>query len=186
LPIILQLEAAKALRQIKKKAPALAVYVRILKEGNHEERITVIEELCRLLANRKANLAKLNEALKSKNDFVRMSAAEVLCRTRKQSQALSLMRDALKNKNPVVCTFACYALGRIGPDAKSFVPDLAKFLENWRGNNSIRFAAATGLGGIGPEAKAAKPALLLALEDDDYDVRKAAALALQKISAKGE
>ena len=48
----------------------------------------------------------------------------------------------------------------------------------------LRYYAAGALGQIGSNAKAAVPALTDALEDDDksWDVRKAAAKALRKIS----
>jgi len=53
------------------------------------------------------------------------------------------------------------------------------------GGVNARSAAAFALGGIGPEAKEAVPALIKALgEDQDADVRKYAAWALEAITGQ--
>jgi len=75
---------------------------------------------------------------------------------------------------------AALALGLIGPPAKDAVPALRKALGD--GNDGVRCYAAAALGCIGAAANDAAPALKkLAQNDEDEDVRKAAAEALKKI-----
>src|SRR5262249_12364066 len=75
-------------------------------------------------------------------------------------------------------------LGRIGPNAKSAVPQLLNYLEN--PDSFIRAATARALGGIGPDAKEAVPALKALLEDEDKSARVWAAFALARISGDTE
>ena len=66
--------------------------------------------------------------------------------------------ELLQDKNGAVRLAAAWALGKIGPDAKTAVPALTKLLKDKR--SDVRRAAAFSLGEIGPEAKTAIPTSL--------------------------
>jgi HEAT repeat protein len=117
-------------------------------------------------------------------------AADVVLR-RKLTYALSQIGPEAKAAVPALAQAvsdpdfhvrgnAVRALGAIGPDAAAAVPDLIKALSD--PESEIRKAAATALGKIGPRAKEAIPALEGKSKDDrDYEVRRAAAQALEEI-----
>jgi HEAT repeat protein len=74
-------------------------------------------------------------------------------------------------------------LGRLGAEAKRAVPALARGLKHEEA--ALREASAKALGEIGPATKEAREALLrVSKEDEDEDVRRAAAEALTKIQGK--
>lgn len=63
-------------------------------------------------------------------------------------------------------------------------PAVAPLIETLKDRNAVRRAgAAYALAQLGPTAKAAVPALVKALKDDDINVRRQAAYALQRITA---
>jgi len=74
---------------------------------------------------------------------------------------------------------AAFALGKIGPEAKTSVPALAELLGDE--GQEIRAIAAKALAGIGAEAKAATPRLIKALSDECQPVRLEACVALAEI-----
>ena len=79
---------------------------------------------------------------------------------------------------------AADALGQIGPEAKSAVPDLIEVLKDDDGH--VRESATVALGKIGPEAKAAVPYLIEVLKNKDKsDFRRLSALATFHESAAG-
>ena len=81
---------------------------------------------------------------------------------------ISAYIQRLKDKDPTFRYYATYALERIGKEA---VPALIA-------------AAAFALGNIGKEANAAVPALIVALLDNDQQVRYYATQALRSIEKK--
>ncbi|MCC3507422.1 MULTISPECIES: HEAT repeat domain-containing protein, partial [unclassified Microcoleus] len=79
---------------------------------------------------------------------------------------------------------AAFALGNIGAEAKTAVPQLVSLLKDSDAN--VRSRAAYVLGNIGAEAKTAVPQLVSLLKDSDADVRSSAADALGNIGAEAK
>ena len=72
------------------------------------------------------------------------------------------------------------AIGKVGPGAKDAVPALIDALKDKE--SGVRGSACFALGEIGPAASAAIPALSrVVTQDEDPEVRRAAALAIGKI-----
>ena len=76
-------------------------------------------------------------------------------------------------------SFACRALGKIGPAAKSAVPALIERANDER--SPVREAAIQALGEIGLDARSAVPVLRAALKDKDATIRAAAVDALRRV-----
>ena len=72
-------------------------------------------------------------------------------------------------------TRACWALGALGPSARSAVPFLA---EQFRANQDLRQTIANTLAGLGPQAEAAVPVLSDAFSSPDPHLQSDAGLAL--------
>jgi HEAT repeat protein len=92
---------------------------------------------------------------------------------------------------------AAKALRRIGPEAKPAIPSLIRALayreqsEDFGPDDSAAVAAAQALGSFGGDARAAVPALVAAVrtrekDDQNWFIRKAAALALGEIRPDGK
>ncbi|MEZ2236475.1 HEAT repeat domain-containing protein, partial [Microcoleus sp.] len=79
---------------------------------------------------------------------------------------------------------AASALGRIGAEAKTAVPQLIPLLKD--SDADVRSSAADALGRIGAEAKTALPQLILLLKDSDANVRSSAAFVLGSIGAEAK
>jgi hypothetical protein len=79
---------------------------------------------------------------------------------------------------------ALEALSRIGPGAKEAIPDLVEIVRDPK--SKYRLWALEVLGRMGPEAKAAEtPLVNLVGEDDNLEVRQAAANAVIRINPRG-
>jgi HEAT repeat protein len=89
------------------------------------------------------------------------------------------LAERLKDSDPKVRYSAVRALGKYGPQAKEYLPDLIQALKDR--DNTVRMGAAYALGDMGPDAQDAVPALKEALKDKDPEVRKAAAYTLKRI-----
>ncbi len=90
------------------------------------------------------------------------------------------LAGALRNKVLTRRRVAVYALGSIGPDARSAVKALAARLTD--DEPAMRFLAARALGNIGKDAQSALPRLRHATGDKDAATRIRAALAVWQIS----
>ena len=96
--------------------------------------------------------------------------------------ALHGLISALQDSEPDVRAWSAHAIGEIGPDAESAVPQLITLLANQ--DEGSRNSACIALRGIGPRAKAALPALRNSLSDPSNDVRRFAELAINSQQAK--
>jgi HEAT repeat protein len=85
--------------------------------------------------------------------------------------------EDFKNEDPESRAEAAKALGALGPDAKSAIPDLAKALNN----DEVRVEASEALGHMGSEAV---PALVRALGERSMGARRRAGAALAAIGAE--
>lgn len=138
--------------------------------------------------------AVLGEMLGSEHSPVRAVAAQGLAEI--AADAVSLagpLGRALKDNNLNVRYYAAKALGKMGAAAAPAVADLIGALDTHpsrepdlegppRYYKDARWVAADALGAIGPPAKSALPKLReVAAQDDEAEVREAAAAAVKKI-----
>jgi HEAT repeat protein len=98
------------------------------------------------------------------------------------SSSFSVLHSAFmdKSKPTNIREKAIEALGTLGKDGKSAVPDLMETLKD----EELRFASAVALGKIGSEAKQAKESLKMIVEDKkqrDKSFKDAASAALKNI-----
>src|SRR5438270_11030202 len=94
-------------------------------------------------------------------------------------QTISHWRHALQDPNPKVRIEAANAIGTLGGQAKSAVPELIAAIQDK--HDAVRVKAATALWSISQDAKEAVPALTAALKDQSAEVRLCAAGALGEI-----
>lgn len=99
--------------------------------------------------------------------------------TEATSDMVLMLSAALFDASPFVRENACYALERIGPEAKDAVPVLSRFIKSSDVNMAL--LAIRALGAIGPDAKDALPALKEAEQTGLESVRKAASHAIAQI-----
>lgn len=97
-------------------------------------------------------------------------------------QVIPIALDWLKSKKIGLRGSALDICARLGPQAKSAVPQLAVIAKE--STFSEQIAAVRALAAIGPDAAPAMPALEELTRDDDVRLRDAAAEALAKIKAK--
>jgi HEAT repeat protein len=90
--------------------------------------------------------------------------------------AVPALQKALTDRDARLRRTAAFALGQIGPKAKSATADLSTALGD--SEPGVRALAAKALGRIGTAAQGALPKLEAALKDKEVDVRVSAALAL--------
>lgn len=128
-----------------------------------------------LFAGGAAAVEPLVAALADADPFVAGAAADALARIGPASVP-ALVR-ALGDAREEVRVGAAVALGKLGPRATDAVPALARALSDPKA--VVRWTAANALGAAGAEA--AIPALRGALWDRDEDVRRGAAVALERI-----
>src|ERR1700686_4611302 len=81
---------------------------------------------------------------------------------------IELYLSQLRGNDPIARSDASIGLSRLGPKAKSAVPELIKMLGE---TVDIGNAAVTILGAIGPDAKAAVPALIGRMKHKSASVR---------------
>ena len=89
-----------------------------------------------------------------------------------------------KAKDKRIRQTAAWALGNIGPEARTTVPALIELFKDKE--ESVRGAAARALGGIGANAASAAPALTELLNDKNEEVQHAVAVALGNIGPEAK
>ncbi|MGB2501591.1 MAG: HEAT repeat domain-containing protein, partial [Mariniblastus sp.] len=116
--------------------------------------------------------------LSGRNEFVQGHAAFALWKiTGDSKEAGDVFRKLLNDSSMV--NEAVYLVGKMGPDAVSLAPTVAKSL-----NSSLpatRELAATALGNMGSSASSYLPQIKGLLNDDDPLVRMAARKAMQNL-----
>ena len=126
----------------------------------------------------------LTRDLKSSNKDLRKSAAEALGAIGRETPEISemivqVLKSALRDQHDNVRKSAAGALGAIGQEfPQQVMPQLKATLSSNSGAK-VRIAAADALRASGQAARDAKPELSKALRDGKWEVRVAAALAIE-------
>lgn len=107
------------------------------------------------------------------------------------SENIPILIKALDDPSDGVRQKAAQALRKFGPQAAEATPSLIKMLsvEDTSSNYSksyVRYTAAKTLGSIGQDAKDSLPYLVLALGDEDQNVRDVAKISIKQIDPIGE
>jgi HEAT repeat protein len=123
-------------------------------------------------------IPQLLEMLKSQDWKIQVIAAHTLGLLGKQAQpAIPALSNLIQDENADVRFVAAQALGEIGTEAT--VPALTKALQDK--DENVRVSAAIAFQQIGTVARIAKPALIKALWDGNWYVRKGAATTISKL-----
>jgi HEAT repeat protein len=140
-------------------------------------------------ADAKAGIPHLVPMLRSATREEAVEASEALVKI--GPATIPTMITLLKDKEPVIALAAAKVLGRLGPDAKDAVENLAYLFRNpTKGQGAteleIRIAVAETLGNIGPAAKPAVEDLKPAVEikNPNRELLQAVNTALKKIGEK--
>ena len=166
--------AGKALAKIG--TPAIPAMIASLKPDPHLT-AWVKEVFVRMGAK---GLPVLLQAMKSRQWHVRSQIACVLGDFEPVSEdVLEALRKALHDHNDNVRLSAMFSLGAVGPGAKESVPELVEVV--LVSNGLVQQIGVQTLGMIGPDAEAAVQTLTNLLQDQDEQVRLAAADALKRI-----
>jgi HEAT repeat protein len=132
--------------------------------------------LGRIAPDAKTAIPPLIQAFADSNEDVRKAAAESLAKFGAESAPALL--DALHNESLTLRIEAIRALGSLGSEAKSAIPQLNALFQ--KGEGKLAFEASDALGKIG---KPAVPALADALKSDRPEVRSRAIQVLGKVGA---
>jgi 3-methyladenine DNA glycosylase AlkD len=125
-------------------------------------------------------IPSLTQALENQDANIRAAAAWGLGYIGSEAnESIPVLIQALGDEDETVCQAAAWALGGIGSAA---VPTLIQVLEDKDLDADLRKYAAIALGQAGTEAEEAIPNLILALEDENEEVRTGAKIALWYIT----
>lgn len=115
-----------------------------------------------------------------RNEVIRNSADAQGALNLPSSESLPVLREMLADDNEQICFFACNAIGIIGPEASSSVPDLLELLEHsdifHRRNASHALSTTVEKGNT-----AAIEPLLAAVQEDDVTLNYHCSIALGRI-----
>jgi len=138
-----------------------------------------------------ASVSRMLTALEDKNEvLVRKAGARALWQAgaaAKQGAGVPALTAATYDKDDFVREYAARALGRIGPEAVSAVPELLDLLRKDE-ERDVREHAAKSLGligaqALGPRLADVKQALMAGLVDEAADVRENSARSLGQLGA---
>ncbi|MGI2904333.1 HEAT repeat domain-containing protein [Tolypothrix sp. VBCCA 56010] len=173
--------AVRAIRAIAPEAGVPAFIQAFKQDSDARVRELAAQALGEVPTKAKQAIPDLIEALLNNPKLdVRKGAAEALAKIELHRDAVPDLRKALKDTSWQVRRSAAQALGNIGAEASSAVPDLISALKKDR-NYTMRRSAAEALGNIGMKASSAVPQLIAALKDQNFKVRGDAAEALGKM-----
>ncbi|QDU88012.1 HEAT repeat protein [Pirellulimonas nuda] len=179
---IIQYHAAVALGEIGDRSDETFDALAAAVKNSKDDRVTraAIAALGRLQPDPDSVLDSLAVALESDDPAVVAIVLESIASH--GGHAAELLNRALDN--PDTAYLACTVIERIGPDAASTAPSLAKLLGETK-HSKLQIQALLAVGSLGPGSKAAEPAVLALLESsDDATVPVAAAYALGAIEAE--
>jgi HEAT repeat protein len=158
---------------------SIANRIRNLKDNNALLRRRAAAALATYGPEAKEAIPPLIETLDDQDADVSLVAVNALVSIGNEAQPALV--KALHHSKPRVRAGAWSALTRMGPAAKTVLPDVLAILSNPKEESLARQSAARAVAAIGMEASDAIPALLDALKDADDPLRNAAALALPAI-----
>jgi HEAT repeat protein len=184
-----RVQSAVALWEISGETSGKPMIVGALKSADQRVR----EQTCRVCAEiadaAVVPLTTLTDRLKDEAPSVRRLAAEALGLAGMRADAsVPELRSALKDTDGSVRVSVALALWRIDKNAKEPVPLLTEWVANVDESVKTRKDAAGALATIGPDAKSAIKVLSQIRLDktDNPEVRRAAAIALQKIGVQAQ
>src|SRR5579872_7261037 len=144
----------------------LSEWVKLLKEGNPDERLDAALALNALGPKTKPALADLIAALKGPGSLVRYNVGQAIAQI--GADAVAPLRDALKSPSPLLRSEAVSVLGRIGQPARQASPAIAELLHS-DPDKYVRHSALYVLAKLDPKSQETKDRLKAALKDaDDY------------------
>jgi HEAT repeat protein len=141
-------------------------------------RVAAASSIAQSQTNQATEIYGLIQQLKSKDTYVRLSAAKALGKI--GVVAIPNLLPLLKDEDKNVRIGAIAALGNMGEPAKAAVPNLILLLQD----KESRWRAIDALRNIGESAKSAIPQLMPLLKDEDEMIRFRAESALEKIGYK--
>jgi HEAT repeat protein len=185
------IHAADALGQIGPQAkPAIPMLKVLLKADEDKARSRAAQALASIDRTGAAVL-QLKEALRDESGVVRVWAAYALTKISGMHDIyVSLILAALRMRSSdspiwkaadvaLVWKAGAEALGRLGPLAKTALPELKKMLKD--SDEEVRIVAVCALADMGPVAKETVPELIALLKDPSEQIRAAAVEALGKM-----
>lgn len=128
---------------------------------------------------------RLRKSITTDIPAVRIQAAHALARiTGEAEPGTSVLREVMVDPSMEHHSraWAVELLGKIGPKARSAVPELRALLRSHQ-ERALRSDAALALAAIGPAARVAEPDLIPLLHDRDNAIRRAAAAALGELGS---
>lgn len=116
-----------------------------------------------------------------KSPDVRYAAVKQLASETERPDAITLLRKALEDRDPMVRMAAAYGLGALGAAAEPALPQLLTALKD--SDKRVRSAAAYSIPALGAASVKAISALTIASRDADAEVRQVANQSLKRINA---
>jgi len=169
--------AADALHDIGRLAkPAVPALIKSLQDKNSRVRYTAASALGRIGRDARTAIPALGVALKDSEPYVRIYAAESLWKLSGQTESILPVLRASLNES---CTLAAIELlKRIGPEAKSAVPELILALknENWTTATYSCFIRIAAVETLAPFGSDAVPQLIIRREAPTHLDRQALAV----------
>ncbi len=166
-------------QELRYQGKTLNVWIEKLCHDDAEVRRNAAKALQHMGPEAKAAIPVLIEVLQDKDKLVRANAARALGKIGPEAEpAIPALMQAIKDKVMIVRMGAASGLGGIGPKARETIPLLADALESPHEDHNVKREAAEALGKMGSEAI---PALVKALQNTQYFVRRMSARALGEI-----
>lgn len=165
--------------ELRHKEKTINEWIEELDHNDVEVRRSAARALEQKGPEAKYAIPALIEALQDKDEYVRAAAGHALGKIGPEAeQAIPALMKMIKDPVMIVRIGAAVGLGGIGLKAREAIPLLADALESPHEDHNVQYRAADALGKMGHEAI---PALVKALQNTQYFVRRMSARALGEI-----
>ena len=165
--------------ELRHKEKTIDEWIEELDHNDVEVRRSAARALEQTGPEAKDAIPALIEALEDKDEYVRAAAGRALGKIGPEAErAIPILMKMIKDQVMIVRMGAAIGLGGIGPKAREAIPVLADALEGPNEDHNVQYRAAEALGKMGPEAI---PALVKAIQNTQYFVRRMSARALGEI-----